>query len=67
MSDLQITACISKTGVTCFIKEAKAVGANASRKKEIRTLRKIAHVRPAQLRSGLTKTESSIAVHCPVH
>ena len=67
MPDLQITTCVSKTGVTCCVKEAKAVGDNGILGREIRILRKLAHVRPAQPPSGLTETESSIAVHHPVH
>ena len=63
---------MSKTGVTCCVKEAKA-GESTDAKRlqdairlEIICLRRVAHVRPPQLLSGMTKTNSSIALHCPV-
>ena len=67
MPDLQITACHSNTGVTCCVKEAKAANFKDFLKREIVHLRRVAHVRPPKLLSGLTKTDSSIAVHYPVH
>lgn len=70
MLNLQITGCVSETGVTCCIKEAKAEVNKEAKdvfKKEIEFLRRLAHVRLPQLLSGMTNTDSSIAVHCPVH
>ena len=55
MPNLQITACVSKTGVSCCIKNAKPGLTRESIEQEVRCLRRVAHVRPPQLLKALQK------------